>query len=166
MTLREGGPAVEVPDRSEVAPTVGPNPPPSRKVPPGLEIFVDGLPDSYAESGTQGVMFSLSPDGDRTSPGYLRTWIKQTDLQSDLNYIIVLAESNSEQNPLVSPAAMTNPMQILSRRDVQVMIQYRGDKWDVRWTECGVDVRIILSGDDWQSQGSVVKLIGSVRVLA
>ncbi len=143
-------------------------PPVARKLPGKVDVAVDWIPNGYVQTNGQMTTFTLGrPSSENEAPGLVRTWMREGGKQGNLNVIGIVIESSDVDNPAVSPRVIAATGESLrdvrNGTEVLKVVQSTGSH-DIRWTEGGLDVKVLLIGDEWDD-ASVDRLVSGIRLL-
>jgi hypothetical protein len=177
--LGASGCAADQSDRKETsespavpAPPADFKPPVQRPLPGKVEVRVGWIPDGYVETKGQVSLFTLNrPPGQNEAPGLVRTWIREDGWTKDKggqpSLIGIIVEPSEFENPMVNPRQIAIDGKVLQAvqgtTEVLMRVQSTGAR-DIRWTESGLDVKILLSGAEWDDF-STKRLVSSVRLI-
>lgn len=121
------------------------SPPVARPLPAGFKFQATYLPDGFVESkNAKFTAFTFGTDATsvREAPALFRVWMRSGSGRPE--FIIVIAESTGRSDNAIRPSGLRNARADSQMRPgVQVFVT-SNQGWDVRWTERGVDVRVIV----------------------
>lgn len=143
-----------------------------RPLPGKVEVQVGSIPEGYVETKGQMSLFTLSrPSSQNEAPGLVRTWMREDGWTKEKggqpSFIAIVIESSTFDNPAVSPKQIRAVAKVLQDVRGTTTVLMRVDSTgahDVRWSEEGLDIRVLLSGAEWDDS-STTRLVNTVRLI-
>ena len=123
-------------------------PPVPRPLPSDFHFSAVGLPEGFIEvKNIQSTSFSFGPNAPATreAPGFSRVWTRPVNA-TKFDLIVAVVETSDRSNPAMNPSSLRGARVETQMRPggVRVYVATPRQSWDVRWTERGLDVRLIV----------------------
>ncbi len=169
MEISEAAPAPQLSEAAPAPPSPADfKPPVARQLLGTVDVSVDWIPAGYVETNGQMSNFTLGrTPSENEAPGLVRTWMREGAKQGNLSVIGIVIESSDVANLAVSPRAIAavgeSLRDVRSGTEVLKVVQSTGSH-DIRWTEGGLDVKVLLIGDEWDDP-SVNRLVSGIRLI-
>ena len=143
-------------------------PPLPRPIPSGFRLSAVDLPDGFVEAkGVQATAFSFGPNANssapREAPGFFRAWIRPVN-PTKIDLIIAVAEMSNRSDPSMNPSSLRGArVETKMRPGAMVYVATPRQSWDVRWTERGVDVKLIIEAPT-VSADQIQRLVAGIKL--